>query len=220
MGWGLVESSGFKPKLAHCNKAIISHFTVFTVYLCYKWLCNYTENIKKFKSNICTYCRASVCCKCHNGEERKQWHLFCTKVTAISQLLFQITHTFSFLSPGKICKGWVKEMFVNMMCKAESNGICMLNRPSLRQANQVPLRKWENMVGAQTPGTKTHSPSLTSLLISLSALTQLYQDNSRLCIWNHQNQSSILFVSLSTFSLAETNKGSPNPAANVLLLDG
>lgn len=38
-----MESSGFKPKLAHCNKAIISHFTA--VCLRYKWYCNYTENI-------------------------------------------------------------------------------------------------------------------------------------------------------------------------------
>lgn len=187
-----------------------------------------------FKSNICTYCRASVSCKCHHGEERQQWQLllrwvysvggymacFCYYCYCYFSLIFSVAGSL-FLSRGKICKGLVKEMFVNIMCKAERNGSCMLNRLDFYQANQLTLTKWENVVRAQTPGTKTHSPSLTSsLLIFLSALTWLNQEYSKLCIWNHLNQSSTLFVSLSTFSLAETHKGSPNPAANVLLLDG
>lgn len=64
-----------------------------------------------------------------------------------------------------MCRGRVKEMFVNIKCKKESEGGCMLNSHSLHQANQLPLRKWENVVGAQTPGTKTlDSPSLTPYL--------------------------------------------------------
>lgn len=92
-----------------------------------------------------------------------------------------------------------------------------------RSTQSTTSKKKRNRVwGAQTPGTETPSPRLASSLplISLSALAQLSEDDSQLCIWNHQNQSPTPFVSLSTFSLAETNKGSTNPAANVLLLDG
>lgn len=53
------------------------------------------------------------------------------------------THTFLFPQSrgGGICKDRVKEMFVDIMCKADSNGSCMLNRAGLHQADQPPLRK-------------------------------------------------------------------------------
>lgn len=98
-------------------------------------------------------------------------------------------------------------MFVNTMCRAERRARCMLNRPGLYQANQRPLRKRENAVRAQTPGTETHSAALSPLLfISLFDHTQLYKDCSWLCMWNHEDQSTALFVSPSNFSSDEKVK--------------
>lgn len=55
------------------------------------------------------------------------------------------THILSFLSPGKMCKDWVKEMVVNIKCKNGRGGGCMLNSSGLYQANQLPRRKNEKM---------------------------------------------------------------------------
>lgn len=144
-----MESSGFKPKLAHCNKAIISHFTA--VCLCYKWHCNYTENIFYLRATFVHTVELLSLANVTMGRKENNDNCCCAGVTpsegkACSRyryfsLTFSVTHTFSFLSPGKICKGRVKEMFVNIMCKAESDGCCMLNRPSLCQANQLPPRR-------------------------------------------------------------------------------
>jgi len=91
-------------------------------------------------------------------------------------------------------------------------------RPLSSQSNaskQMRKRGW-----VQTPGTNTQSPSLTSsLLISLSAL-KISLSRLDQALHMESSKSSSVFVSLSSFSLAETNKGSANPAANVLLLDG
>lgn len=74
------------------------------------------------------------------------------------------------------------------------------------------------MVGAQTPGTKTqYSPWLTPYLF-IWPHTALSRQLQAL----HMESSKSIFLltcSLSPFSLGETNKGCPDPAANVLLLD-
>lgn len=145
------------------------------------------------------------------------WRARHAPATAIPHLLSQ-SHTDSlFPVKGKYAKTGSKGC-LSTSC-AESNGSCMLNRPRLYQANnclQENAKTWSALkhLALRLIHPRSLFPFLSPYLTSRSSI-----DKSKLCIWNHQNQSSAVFVSLSTFSLAETNKGSPNPLANVLLLD-
>lgn len=119
-----MESSGFKPKLAHCNKAIISHFTA--VCLSYKCCCNYTENIFHLRATFVHTVELLSLGNVTMGRKENNDNCCCAGVTLLegeacsrycySSLTFSITHRFSFPSQGKICKDRVKGMFVNIMC--------------------------------------------------------------------------------------------------------
>lgn len=95
-------------------------------------------------------------------------------------------------------------MFVNIMCKAGCKGSCMLNRPSLCRAHQLPWLELRHLAVRLF-----HPHSL------LAFLSRFLTSNSSLrtipCIYRNMEA---LFVFHSDLPSAETDKCFYNPAAN------
>lgn len=114
--------------------------------------------------------------QCHKEEER--------------QLLleFSIEQPFSILIPGaNVQKARVKEMFVNIMCKAGRSGSCMLSRSGLYQSQSTASKKMRECSRGLRhlalrlihPRSLTSSPYLSLYLPPHTQLQALHMESSK-----------------------------------------